>query len=191
MRLHVGSSILLAVVFSLKFSICSAWSPAVDHLVKRDVASILLDLSTDSLRLNSCDSALHTFIQGGRTLIQALNIHTAATGVVNAFEATTSDATSTSALSETDAQTIVFEVESLESIIIDICTNLISVTSTPLPIAGLNTLLRSDLSNILTAFDAMIDTLESISPVYANPNLVQKNDTEIVHRATPKENSGS
>ncbi|THU93634.1 hydrophobic surface binding protein [Dendrothele bispora CBS 962.96] len=135
-------------------------------VLKRDVPTILADISKISSQVTTLDNAINAFPDSGGSLVNALAIHTDATNLVSSVNTATSDTTANGAFNEADGQTILNAVQAIEPTILDALTAIAAKQPAfaALPIGGIPALVLQDLKNLDAGTTAFSNALIANAP---------------------------
>ncbi|KAG5650590.1 hypothetical protein H0H81_011708 [Sphagnurus paluster] len=115
-------------------------------------SDILADVATINTQLNNLNNAIAAFTIPGGTLGTALAIHTNAVTLGTSLNKATTDtlAVSPNPLADADGRSILTAVEALENTIYSCLNGIVArkAAFTALPIGGIVTLVKQDLSNL-------------------------------------------
>ncbi|KAJ7509428.1 hydrophobic surface binding protein [Mycena galericulata] len=145
--------------FSLSLLAVSLATP-----VKRTVAQVEVDIASISSQVTALDNDINGFPASG--LVGALGIHSAATTLVSTLNQGTSDVQSNGAFDESDATTILNDVEAFEPTILAALTAIATKEAdfAALPISGIPALVLSDLQSLNASTVAFAGALTSAAP---------------------------
>jgi len=134
--------------------------------VKRDAATVESDISAISAQVTKLNDDITTFSSNPTSLADALAIHTDATQLETIINTATTDTNASPAFSESDGNTILSDIETLQPLISNALTNLEAqhANFAKLPLAGSVALVESDLNTLNTDTTAFENALVAKAP---------------------------
>ncbi|KAK7463025.1 hypothetical protein VKT23_007607 [Stygiomarasmius scandens] len=135
-------------------------------ILKRDVPTILADISDISTQVTTLDNAINAFPDSGGSLTSALAIHNDAVALLDSVNTATDDTTANGAFSEADGQSILDAVAAIEPTILDALSAIAEKQPAfaALPIGGIPALVLQDLQNLDAATTAFSNALIDNAP---------------------------
>ncbi|KAF5369072.1 hypothetical protein D9758_003054 [Tetrapyrgos nigripes] len=135
-------------------------------VLKRDVTTILSDISNIGTQVTSLDNNINAFPDSGGSLAAALAIHNDAVALNSAVGTATTDTTSNGAFSEADGQSVLSAVEGIEDTILDTLSAIVAkhAAFAALPIGGIPALVLQDLKNLDASTTAFSGALIANAP---------------------------
>jgi len=142
---------------------------------KRDVAKVEADIATISAQVTTLDNDVNAFPASGGSLVAALGIHVVATQLISSLNTGAGDVNAVPLpVSESDASTILNDVEAFEPVIINALAAII--TKKPafqsLPLGGVPAIVKADLNSLNVSTVAFGTALIAAAPADQKANAI-------------------